>query len=455
MNWIYHLIPGLFFIILMGGCAAPRTTVLLPEPPPLTGEYERYLPPEKAATPDTLSDVAERADGVLSLPAALSRALLHNPALAAFSYEIRAAEARALQSGLYPNPEVGIELENFAGSGAFSGTGELETTLFLGQSILLGGKRGKAIRAATLESALAAWDYESARLDVLTAVRQAFVEVLFDQQRVELNKELVQLAEQLLQTIDRRVKAGKVSPAELARAQVRLSAQRVELLRARRELEAARIRLASTWGARNAGFTRVAGVLDTLYAIPPREKLIPLLGQNPDWTRFETALQQRQAVIALEDARRIPDPTISGGVRRFNGTNDNAFVAGISIPLPLSDRNQGAREEARVRFSQTMREKQAMEVRLAADLAQVYSRLQNVYQEATALRDQILPEAQRAFETINEGYLQGRFNFLDVLDAQRTLFEARGQYLRALADFHTNTAEIERLIAQGIHTGEK
>jgi cobalt-zinc-cadmium efflux system outer membrane protein len=215
------------------------------------------------------------------------------------------------------------------------------------------------------------------------------------------------------------------------------------------------MRLASTWGSRSAGFTRAAGLLDTLYAIPPQEKLIPLLRQNPDLARFDTALQQRQAVIALEDARRIPDPTISGGVRRINGTNDNAVIAGLSIPLPLSDRNQGAREEARVRLSQTLREKQAVEVQLEAALSQAYSRLQSVYHEAATLRDQILPEAQKAFETIHEGYLQGRFNFLDVLDTQRTLFAARGQYLRARADFHTITAEIERLIAQEISTGGK
>jgi cobalt-zinc-cadmium efflux system outer membrane protein len=328
----------------------------------------------------------------------------------------------------------------------------METTLSLGQSILLGGKRGKAVRAAALKSDLAAWDYESARLEMFTEVRQTFVEVISAQQRVELNEELVQLAEQLLQTINQRVKAGKVSPAELSRAQVRLSTQRVELERARRELEAARMRLTAAWGSQTATFTQAVGTLDTLFTIPEQAKLQSLLRQNPDLARFETALKQRQAVIALEDAQRIPDPTISGGVRRLNGTGDNAVVAGVSIPLPLSGRNQGAREEARIRLSQTLREKQAVEVQLNAALSQAYSSLQSVLNEATTLRDQILPEAQKAFETINEGYLQGRFNFLDVLDAQRTLFEARGQYLRALADFHTITAEIERLISQKINT---
>ncbi|MHC4728590.1 MAG: TolC family protein, partial [Planctomycetota bacterium] len=415
MIWKHLHLYVLIIIFLIVGCAAHRTSARLPEPLPLTEDYDRYLPPAKPEAMDTASYSRENPAGVITLRQALFLALLQNPALAAFSYEIRAAEARALQASLYPNPEVGIELENFAGSGLFIGTGEMETTLSLGQSILLGGKRGKAVRAAALKSDLAAWDYESARLEMFTEVRQTFVEVISAQQRVELNEELVQLAEQLLQTINQRVKAGKVSPAELSRAQVRLSTQRVELERARRELEAARMRLTAAWGSQTATFTQAVGTLDTLFTIPEQAKLQSLLRQNPDLARFETALKQRQAVIALEDAQRIPDPTISGGVRRLNGTGDNAVVAGVSIPLPLSGRNQGAREEARIRLSQTLREKQAVEVQLNAALSQAYSSLQSVLNEATTLRDQILPEAQKAFETINEGYLQGRFNFLDVL----------------------------------------
>lgn len=443
---------GLILIFLITSCAAPRTTALLPEPRPLAKDYESHIPPSAPETADTASHQEENPPGVITLPQALSLALRQNPALAAFSYEIRAAESRALQAGLYPNPELGVELENFAGSGAFSGTDELESTLSLGQTILLGGKRGKAARAAALEGDLAAWNYESARLDVFTEVRRAFFSVLASQQAVSLNRELLDLSEQLLKTVSERVKAGKVSPAEVSRAQVRLASQGVELERARRELESARQRLAAAWGSKTAAFSRAEGELDTLFSVPAVEKLPPLLRQNPDLARYETALKQRQAAIALEEARKIPDPTLSGGLRRINGTDDNAFVAGVSIPLPLFDRNQGARREARYRLSQTQREQQALEVQLNAALSQAYNGWQSAYIEASTLKDQILPQAQNAFETINEGYLQGRFDFLDVLDAQRTLFEARGQYLRALADFHLFRAEVERLIGQEINT---
>ncbi len=452
MIWKHLPFWGLMMMIVFSGCAAYRTTATLPEPRPLVREFERAVSSVQPEKTDSLAAAIQSASGVMTLSRALSLALLQNPKLATFSYEIRAAEARALQAGLYPNPEIDVELENVAGSGAFSGFGGTETTVSLSQSILLGGKRAKAAEAAALEGDLAAWDYESKRLDVFTNVRRAFLTVLAAQQRVSLNEELTELSGQLLQTITERVAAGKTSPAEISRARVILSATRVELARSRREFLASRQQLAATWGERTANFSRVTGSLDTLIRIPSADKLRALLPQNPDLARFAAALKQRQAVIALEDARRIPDPTISGGVRRLSESDDNAFVVGLSIPLPFSDKNQGARQEARIRLAQTLKTKQAVETRLNAALSQAYQRLSSANNETNILKNEILPEARKAYQTINEGYLQGRFDFLDVLDAQRTLFEARGQYLRALTDFHINITEIERLISQEINT---
>ncbi len=448
----YVKIGVLALIIGINGCASYRTTAIHPEPNPLVAGYPSSTEPQQPAPAEGSRIKNDDASGVITLPEALRLALLQNPSLHAFSYEIRAAEARALQASLLPNPELGVEVENFAGSGDVSGFRSTETTLSVSQIFLMGGKRNKAVQAAVLEGDLAAWDYQSRRLDVFTAVRKAFLEVLAAQKKVTLNKDLVKLSEQLLTTISHRVKAGKVSPAEESRARVILSATQVELERARRELESARIRLAATWGSSRPAFESATGVFDTAFVVPDFEKLRQRLPQNPDMARFDTQLKQRQAVIALADAQRIPDPVISGGVRRLNEADNNALVVGLSIPLPISNRNQGARQEARVRLSQTVQEKRAVEIQLIAALTQAYNRLKSVFNEIEVLKTEILPEARRAFKTINEGYLQGRFNFLDVLDAQRTLFEARGQYLNSLMEFHTMEAEIERLVSQEIKT---
>ncbi len=451
---MYLKIVMFLCIVCMGlfsSCAAYRQTAVIPEPRPLGDEYEVFHAPDGGKPPETPL-FPELSQQPLALEKALSLALLYSPELAAFSYEIRAAEARALQAGLYPNPELDVEMENLGGTGDLRGFRGTETTVGIAQSLLLAGKRYKRMQVAALQSDLAAWDYESKRLDVFTRVREAFIEVLAAQERVKLNQRLVELSRQLVASIAQRVRAGKISPAELSRAQVVQSTTEVELERARRELQAARQQLAATWGSKTADFTEALGQLDTVFTVPPVDKLIPLLSQNPDLARFGTELELRQARIALEDALRIPDPTIAGAVRRINETDDTAFVLSLSVPLPLFDRNQGARQEARINWRKALRERQAVEVQLRSDLIAAYNTLQSAVNEVNVLKSRILPEAENAYRTINEGYLQGRFDFLDVLDAQRTLFEVRGQYLSALRELHRSAAEVERLISQELNS---
>ena len=120
----------------------------------------------------------------------------------------------------------------------------------------------------------------------------------------------------------------------------------------------------------------------------------------------------------------------------------------LSIPLPIFDRNQGTILEARYQLAKAGEDRRTAEVRVLTDLAATYAELSSAFTEATTLNNEVLPGAQGAFEAFSEGYRQGKFGFLDVLDAQRTLFEARGQYLEALATYHRAVAEMERLIGE-------
>jgi len=110
--------------------------------------------------------------GTLKLGEALSAALERNPELRAFSWEVRARVANALQEGLIPNPEIGLEVENFGGQGEARGFETPETTLQLSQLIELGGKRSKRYQVASLETTLAEWDYETQRLNILASSRR-------------------------------------------------------------------------------------------------------------------------------------------------------------------------------------------------------------------------------------------------------------------------------------------
>jgi len=216
--------------------------------------------------------------------------------------------------------------------------------------------------------------------------------------------------------------------------------------RSRRALLSAKLSLASVWGSSSPAFESVEGELQTLSPIPALADLEERIRSNPDIERWAAEMAQRSATLDLERANAIPDVTVSGGYRRFSETNDHAMVLGFSIPIPIFNRNQGAISEAESGLRKAEAEQRAAETRIRIALAKAYQNLSAAHAEATALRDEVLPGAESAFEAINEGYRQGKFGYLEVLDAQRTLFDARGQYLEALVASHSAVADVESLI---------
>lgn len=222
----------------------------------------------------------------ITLDQATPRGLQLNPARAGGSHAVSIAEARVTQAGLLPNPEFELETENVGGSGAFNGFNAAESTVVISQPIPLGGKRVRRRAVAESEHALARHDLDAIQLDVIADTTSAFYRMLAAQQREAQATELLSLAEQFAHTVQIRVDAGKTSPVEAARAGIEAAHARVRLARADRELEAARVQLAATWGATDPRFDRVVGELPQPSPPPPFEQLRPLLLNAPEIARL-------------------------------------------------------------------------------------------------------------------------------------------------------------------------
>ena len=393
--------------------------------------------------------------GVVTQEQALALALEHSPELKAFSLDINAAEASRVQANLRPNPKLEIEVEEVGGSGNRSGFGSAETTVAVAQPIEMGRKRARRTALASLEKELAEWDYEARRLDVIREVTEAFAAVLAWQERLALAEELVRIAEQADNTVSQRVEAGRDSPIEQTKSAVALATARIEPQRARRSLESARRRLAATWGARVAGFESVAGEFDRIAPVPSSAELSRFVRRNPDVARWDAETDRARAALELEKARAVPDVTLSGGFQRFNETDESAVVFGLSIPLPVSNRNQGGIRRATYLLAKTDQSGKAAEIRVLTALEDAVQKLASAYAEATALKNDVLPGAEKSFSAVSEGYRDGKFDYLQVLDAQRTLFETRGRYVESLAAYHRAKADTERLIGQSVDSIEK
>lgn len=190
-----------------------------------------------------------------------------------------------------------------------------------------------------------------------------------------------------------------------------------------------------------------------MVALPSFEALAERALASPMALRAMKNMEQRKAVLEVEQTRRIPNLTVMAGVLNHSQTGGRTAIAGISIRLQIFDRNQGNLHEAYQRVDKAMDEQMATELRLKSELTQAYEPLTAAQNETRILRDSILPRARSAFEVTNKGYKLGKFGFLEVLDAQRTLFRNRVLYVRALANYQRFVNEIERLIAAPIDGG--
>lgn len=390
--------------------------------------------------------------GALTLARALALTLENSPELSTSSWDVRAAEARIIQSRLIPNPEVSFMSENIAGTGNYAGGQNAEHTLQLSQLVQLGGKRSARINQAQWNRVLADYDYQVKRVAVLRDTTLAFVNVLVAQRRVELAEQTLDLWKNAIPLTEKRVKQGAAPQVELTRASVAVDVARITLEQNVHDLVAAKAALASQWGERSqVRFQKVVGDLDRTEPMPSFAVLAGLLANHPQLARWTAEREHRQAMLQLEKTRRIPDVTVGVGPRQVGGGDGYTIgVISFSLPLPIFNRNQGNIAEAQAFLQRAGPEEKGAQARAFAELSAAFQTMTRASDTLKILRDSILPSAIKSVEQLSEGYTAGRFSQLEILDARRTLADVRDRYLLALADYHKAVANVEALTAQPV-----
>jgi cobalt-zinc-cadmium efflux system outer membrane protein len=382
---------------------------------------------------------ASTAAGPLSLRQALSLALKHNPDLAAARLEVEAMDGARLQAGARPNPQLEVLVEDTRRS-------TRTTTLQWSQPLEWGGKRSARLAGALNAREQSVVALASRQAELEAAVTGAFFEVLGAQEQVRLTEASLEVARHASEVATKRLQAGKIPPLEQTKAQLAEAGVRDDLSRAQSELSLARQRLSLFWGRGGVPFERAEGDADTLPGLPPDEHLAERLAQAPAIRLARLDIERRQALTAAERARRVPDLTLTLGAKRDAALGRTQAVMGVSVPLPLLDTNQGNLLEALRREDQSREALAATTLRVQGEAAQAVERLRMSRLQVQRLRSDVLPAAESAHAAAVKGYELGKFAFLEVLDAQRTLFQLRQQALRSTADAHRAAVELDRLI---------
>ncbi len=388
---------------------------------------------------------AERARA-LTLPQALQRALAANPRLTAAERDIGIAGGLRIQAGVLPNPDVQFELDNALGSGPYKGLRSAETNLQLSQLVELGGKREARVAAGEAGIGAAVWQRRATRLEVLSEAAIAFITIISSQRRIEIFDEQIASFDTLIPLLQRRVQEGASSPAETLRAQVAADLFRVERERAKTQLALARRDLAILMGDSSPRFGTATGRLSDIGDPPPFRSVLQAIEANPQLMRWTAVAAQRNAELLIARLRVIQDPRISVGWRHFQDTNDNAVRLSVSVPLPVFDQNTGNIIAAQEALAKTDAERASNKLALTSIVGRAYDTLTGALAEIKLLRSSIIPNARSAAETSQNGYLQGRFTLLELLDAKGSVLQAQLREQEALQNFHVAIATIEGLV---------
>jgi len=400
-------------------------------------------------------EAAERAPPPLSLAQALQRALAANPRLTAAERDIGIASGLKVQAGVLPNPDLSFELDNALGSGRFKGLQSAETNLQLSQVVELGGKREARLAAGEAGISTAVWQERAARLEVLSETAIAFITVVSAQRRIEIFDEQISDLDQLIPLLQKRVEEGASSPAETLRAQVAADLVRVDRERARTQLATARRDLAMLMGDSVPRFGEAVGRLASIGQPAPFQSVLQAIEANPQLMRWTAVTAQRNAELILARLKPIPDVQLSAGWRHFQDTNDNGVRLGVSVPLPVFDQNTGNIMAAQEALAKAGAERTVNRLVLISVAGRAYDALNGALAELRLLRTSVIPNARSAAETIQNGYLQGRFTLLELLDVRGSVLQALLREQEALQNFHIAVATIEGLIGNPLSLARK
>ena len=330
-----------------------------------------------------------------------------------------AAEARVRQARVRPNPNLSVDLENVAGSGPYSGFDNGDLSLSFSQDLELWGRRPARVNAARAEAGAAALRRDMAVIDAAGRLALIYAEAEAAQRRAALAEEALTLAVADARAALALVEEGREPLLRGIQAESEAAAARAGLDEAKAERDAAFARLSAVAMLPTPATSIAAGLLDA--------PTTPSARSDRDAPTVRTAKAEAAAAERRIDVERIngrPDVTASVGVTRFGAEDQTALTFGLSLPLPLFDRNRGnidaARAEHRAAEARVMQARQDA----GADRAAAGARLASSASRVSAA-DAGVTSAEEAYRLSRIGAEAGRISQLELRTGRAALINAR------------------------------
>ena len=409
-----------------------------------------FVPSSVTAQPDTAQVKFLRLEELERM------ALENNPTVGQAAAAVRAAEGRRVQAGLYPNPTVGYQGEEFAlRSGLF--WQRSEHFLFAQQTFVTGGKLGLSQAIVSQEKAQAELASDGQKLRLMNAVRGLYYEALGAARLVEVRRDLARVAREAVDISDQLFNVGQADRPDVLEAEAEAERTELELGTAESNQQRVWRQLAAVVGNPTLPLSPLAGDLEAEVPVIDQQQLLAaLLRDSPDVKIAQAGVERAKAALRRARAERIPNIIVRGGFGySTEPVERDARAAGpearieIGIPLPIFNRNQGNIAAAEADLDRAERELKRLDLDLRARASTVLSAYQTAVNAVERYQRRVLPRAQEAYTLYLTRFRQMTAAYPQVLIAQRSLGQARAAYVDALVNAWQNTVLIRGFLLTG------
>ena len=381
----------------------------------------------------------------LGLPELIELTLDSNPRLGEVSWAIETARGRAIQAGLYPNPTVNVtgnEISDRTGPGGI-------WTAYAGQEFVTANKLGLDQAAALKRVDQASLKLMTERYQVFTKVRQAYFEALTLQKRADILSNLVKLAEKSVNNSKALLKAEEAAELDVIQLEIDLERYGADLDATRKALPGAYRKLAASVGIQDMPIKRLSGDLDsTLQEYNLDQISTYVLSIHPEIRSAQIGVEHARLILQRAKVEPIPNITVGTGYTHQGQNRSDDWDIGFSVPLPLWNKNQGNILSAETNINVALNQTERVQNELMSQLAIAYSAYASARERAERYQVSILPKAQRTYDLSMVAYQGGQFEYLRVLEAQRSVAEANLELIRSMSEMWLAASEIAGLMLE-------
>lgn len=390
------------------------------------------------------ADTIHRSDSAAGICFARAREIImsENPGIQSADTEIEAAKEGVFQADLMPNPAAGIALDKF-------GANEIEFSVE--QTIELGRKRSLRRETAEKETDAAINAGKISRLELETEIIHRFIPIVTARKKLDLLDSIINIAEFTREQIERRIDAGASRKTDLIHSEIDLEKLQLERNEILIEEKTARIKFAALGGNNSASLLNVSGKIVDDTEIPPLDTIRNHLQENLSLKGVDIEEQQLQVQIRQLGAEVVPDLNISAGYLRDNEESSNSPLIGLSMSIPIFNKNKYARKQVLLKSNALQQKRQNMFQLMDADVQDIHSRLILIDNQINTLLSSTIPKSEKVYMMMQEYYNAGNADYLDLSQIQSDrlrltmeLFDFQAERARKLADLmHLSNMPIE------------